>query len=294
MAVKESIECLDDAVEAVYNTVQKGSWAFRGQSNYNWAMLPSLLRKPRYEALLLQRSLLKQFLLRKAEFPFLKNNDPLDYLMLLQHFNVPTKLLDLSLDPFVALFFACFDPLRRTDTPGKLCIFPVAQFERLEINTPNQNVFNEPITEQNVKILFERMSPDRHLFFEPMYKNARMRAQDGCFLLFSILPPDKGSNEFASLELFLMRKNQHLNREESSKEKCGRFWHAHKLVPAAAKNRILIELDERFGINRKSMFPETPYLQSVESTVQQIYRNAVDGFDDLRQTIPGDFTGLPY
>lgn len=288
------IESVDDLIDSIHNTVPKGIWAFRGQVNHTWLMLPSLLRMARYNAIVSQRALVNQFLLRKFEFPFLRNNDPVDYLMLLQHFGVPTKLLDVTFDPFVGLFFACYDPSgNNANVDGKLCIIPVSQFDKLEINTPNQDVYNKPITEDGVRELWDRVSPEKHLFFEPMYKNARMRAQDGCFVLFSMRPEAEG-DKFVSLERFLELKNQFLDTNELNKEKSGRHWYGYKRIPASAKSHILNELNDRFGIGPNTLFPETPYLQSVESFVRKVQAKASADHEGVKKLIPKHYKSLPF
>ncbi len=42
------------------------------------------------------------------DIPYLKTYNSIEYLSILQHFDYPTRLLDVTYDPLIALFFACY------------------------------------------------------------------------------------------------------------------------------------------------------------------------------------------
>ena len=98
----------------------KGEWIFRGQADSTWGLSPPVERVcnriwPAASASdLLARTLkfekfTREEFQRRAEI-YLHNrpqpNDAFEWLGLMQHHGVPTRLLDFTRSPFVALFFA--------------------------------------------------------------------------------------------------------------------------------------------------------------------------------------------
>ncbi|MDN3553102.1 FRG domain-containing protein, partial [Halomonas almeriensis] len=85
------------------NDGYNGSVWYRGQSNKEWPLLPGYLR---LDAPPSESTLIKQF---KQSAAMLVQNTPaesFDWLFLMQHYGVPTRLLDWSESPLVALYFS--------------------------------------------------------------------------------------------------------------------------------------------------------------------------------------------
>ena len=76
---------------------------YRGQSDQTWELKPSVLRglKPNAETKILSELLLE------APSEFGSDKLMFDKLVRAQHYGLPTRLLDVSLNPLVGLFFAC-------------------------------------------------------------------------------------------------------------------------------------------------------------------------------------------
>lgn len=83
---------------------------FRGQMEKSWDLLPGLAR-PKYfrpEILQFENNILSEF--KRRAIPFLpktfNSSSEWEWLALAQHYKLPTRLLDWTENPLVALFFA--------------------------------------------------------------------------------------------------------------------------------------------------------------------------------------------
>jgi hypothetical protein len=96
-----------------------GIW-FRGQADANWQLAPGIFRSkssssPSY---IDETSMTNHFMLRAAGFGE-KCRNTFDWLCLMRHFTLPTRLLDWSENFLVALYFAVCE---HKDKPGRLFI----------------------------------------------------------------------------------------------------------------------------------------------------------------------------
>ena len=271
------ITSLDQYIDQLHNTTQKGLFTFRGQINSNWEAIPSLLRRPRLEAIRFQSVMMRELLLQPHKIPYLRNQDPVEYMMLLQHFGIPTKLLDVTMDPLIALFFACFDPKNQeAESDGKVYMFYLDQYKKVKINTSELDVYKQGITTDNYKeLLIDRIEKDEHLFFEPLIKNPRMRAQDGAFFMFTTCTAE-GGDTCLSMEGF----HTELNKYRKSQKNDNLLFYMHNIIDAKHKKNILNELDFKFGINESLVYIESDLMKSVESFFHDLKNNAVRYYEE--------------
>lgn len=92
------------------------SYFFRGHGDMNYKLVPSIFRDQNINN---EKLLYDEFLDRKNEY-FINKSSVIENLALMQHYGIPTRLLDISSNPFVGLFFACFDNPKNT---GELLMF---------------------------------------------------------------------------------------------------------------------------------------------------------------------------
>jgi len=108
----DKIRSVNDLFDSVIGTsfIEK-EYIFRGQNNIDWKIKPQLTRTKVNDDIKVFE--LSSFLplYQDKNIPFLIGKDPIEYLSVLQHYKVRTRLLDFSKDPLIALFFACYDPI---------------------------------------------------------------------------------------------------------------------------------------------------------------------------------------
>lgn len=76
---------------------------FRGHSNINYVLKPSLLRNQKWKS---NEQKMYNELIIECPYDFEKCTSHLEKLVLMQHYGLPTRLLDITRNPLVALFFA--------------------------------------------------------------------------------------------------------------------------------------------------------------------------------------------
>lgn len=109
---EETITSLDKYtryVESLRHSNDRPRW-FRGSGRYSYDLSPSLFRHPSItdadELIRLEGRIIERFRQRCIPFMSRQITENWEYLFLMQHFGVPTRLLDWTENPYMALFFA--------------------------------------------------------------------------------------------------------------------------------------------------------------------------------------------
>lgn len=93
---------------------------FRGHENKNFILLPSFMRK---EIWYRNEKWLYDSLIRYCPRYFQQLTSHVDRLVEMQHYELPTRLLDISKNILVALFFACYSSSGSSSYDGELIVF---------------------------------------------------------------------------------------------------------------------------------------------------------------------------
>ena len=109
--------------------IPEAKYYYRGQADSNWHLTEGIFRTHKKESIKNIYSDIKDDI-------YLGDENKIDFLCKLQHYGAPTRLLDWTLNPLVAIFFACHD-IKNRDKDGKIFFF-----EKILKKLDFDNIFN--------------------------------------------------------------------------------------------------------------------------------------------------------
>jgi FRG domain len=164
--------------EFMQTTLAAGSpgLLFRGQSDKNYSLLPSVARHPKEytygDITTLESELIKEFKrLSLRELEFVPESD-FEWLFLAQHHGLPTRLLDWSTNPLVGLYFSVEG---KDECDGKLYVT-----RQVVSDQPDLFDFRTADTIQKSVIAIQRRQKTV-IFVRPRYKDRRYHNQASVF-----------------------------------------------------------------------------------------------------------------
>lgn len=214
---------------------------YRGQSDISWSLVPGICRDE-YNNIIHEHNILK-----KAEHKLWKElsqqSTYLEKLIYLQHFGMKTRLLDLTSNPLIALYFACQESGNKSD--GVV----YCGFRNDEQNDTIAEFTAKYVFEcdgQNIKDDISRYAADKeiplYMFYSPLYiyppnNNPRIERQSGAFIMYPLLNIESVEDE--SLKNNTLRVSS--------------FFSKSAVISYNKKNQILKELHQ-LGIDTGTIF----------------------------------------
>jgi len=205
MAIKEQrLESVSDLVRALEQHAKHHFW--RGQAQ-DWPLLPSIARVGRGGFELLsdfEEYITSEF--RRRSLPYFDRppSTRAEWILHAQHYGLPTRLLDWTLNPLKALYFAVEDP--RNENDGVVWSTDGAQVE-----------WNEELPD---------LACTKPYFHRPGLLNRRIASQESAFQVFPIA---QGQEEMIPLDF-------------EGNQEYGLVWKL--VVPGKSKAKILDTLDQ--------------------------------------------------
>lgn len=265
-----SVGHLFDKVSRYNSTVVEnditGTLLFRGQANNAYPMDASIFRND----LIGNETALINDLILQEPFEFGNQMTDFEQLVKMQHFGLPTRLLDVTTNPLIALYFACADESCKNED-GEILIL----IESLQRPTEKQVQFFAALAEYDGKSIeyfvdyfvqkgllsrdidFKDKQEKLENIFRSKYipvvapkNNERIKRQNGAFLLLGIdidLPDYFLKNTF--------------NLKDQLVKDFGDGIPRSLIVPQDQKQSILRELDI-IGINEAFVYPELEHQTS--------------------------------
>lgn len=244
---------------------------YRGHSNLDWDLEPSIYRKSWIEN---EHKMFREIILRNSE-EFIKTKSTFEKLTIMQHYGLPTRLLDITKNPLVALFFACSDK-SQLDSPGEVIIFnPSPEIIKYYDSDTVSVISNLSKCERNLKIILNKtqfnnsIEGKKLLHFikeEKPYFDANIVPQD---LFKSLIVRPINNNERIKRQLgyfYLVGVDKIITKSSKIKANYSIGNLPFKLfVEEKNKSKLLSEL-EVVGISSDTLFPEiengTSYIKS--------------------------------
>lgn len=254
---------------------------FRGHSKSSYQIKPSIFRNSGWIGN--EATMLKELILRCPD-DFAGGLTTFQCLVKMQHYGLPTRLLDVTSNPLVALYFAC-ESHEKNDEDGEVIVFNydveavkyfdsdtvsvVANLSRrpADFMVPDPVVFDPPDPEKSIeafnsqdpiKLILHDIGNDKPHFspkvirddlgrvvcVKPLLDNPRIIRQEGAFLLFGC---DKTKDQPAKLEDKAIAARLTINCDEK---------------------RNLRDLLHKLGISQATMFPE---IEDVAAHIKKSY-----------------------
>lgn len=138
---------------------------FRGQPKHNKPLLPCIARewtKTLRPLISVERTMMREWKNRALPFLQIAPNNPWEWLVLAQHYGMPTRLLDWTGNPLVALYFACVSDM---DSDGAVFIISL----------------NSNLHELNFRRQPDPFKITKPVYFTPPHITPRLAAQSSYF-----------------------------------------------------------------------------------------------------------------
>lgn len=219
---------------------------FRGQASVSWELLPSLFRDS-------ERIHDENMMLEMANnMLWTELNDcrsDLEKMIRLQHYGLHTRLLDITYNPLVALFFACQTPSKPDDDKDGVVYCGYKEGANTKTSyTIAEYVFNHNVFDIN-QTAFENICKKNnvtqkdcgtiHLITPPL-NNPRISAQNGAFIMSPLIKKDVDSHFYIATQA------------DIKKELKTAFMKRY-IIPENSKSSIIEELDY-LGFNKATIF----------------------------------------
>lgn len=197
---------------------------FRGQSDSSWSLVPRIGRLFGESHIPDTWDRMEYFMIeefRQYSVPYIEKEprNDFEWLVLGQHYGLPTRILDWTTNPLKADFWAVNDSQKDCDS----ALFGFSPTSLLRDLDDNESIRDF----QDVMPVFPRMI------------DSRIIAQESCFIVFPFPPENK---------VFEPLENESIHGNS--------YWHLLKMIiPYKCKSTILDDL-EILGVSSKSLFPD--------------------------------------
>ncbi len=262
---------------------------YRGHSKQDYKLVPSIYRKSGW--LKNEDKLLKEIIIQCPE-DFKDCKTTFEHLVKMQHYSMPTRMLDITQNPLIALYFACFDN-EKENKNGEVIVFEVPKEEVKYFDSDTvsviSNISRRPSTlditkyykssiedfnkAKDIDYLLHEIRQEKPYFkseivpshlnkvicVKPKLDNPRIVRQDGLFFLFGM---------------------------DMKKSLCAKFPDEYliknvKMIINSKKKKAILNQLSSLGVSNRKLFPE------ITSVAEDLKREYGISYRTLTLTIGG-------
>lgn len=232
--IEKRINNLSELIQNLFEDIgdyDEDVW-YRGQCDSNWNLSPGLFR---YNEGPSESTLLTRFKQSAALLIDTFPKDDFDWLFLMQHYGVPTRLLDWTESPLTALYFSIDNDVYRDIDSALWVLKPIELNKHANIKTSEKNFIPSFDDEFLRNYAVESVNSNKKVELSPVAtiatrNNSRIQAQLGVFTIHHL---DKKPIENFCEEKEIFKY----------------------IIPKESKSIIIKEL-ELLSVNKFSLFPE--------------------------------------
>lgn len=236
---------------------------FRGHSNANYFLLPSIMRNKRTLA---NEHKMYQELLINCPDSFEKCQTHLEKLVEMQHYGLPTRLLDITRNLLVSLFFACES---HPETYGEIVLISA---DESDIKYPQSDTVSVlaslPVFPPDKQEEFYDWATDLSIDQDEFNCLAARLLHEVRFEKPAFQPEIKKEHLTGNYVVHALKNNRRIIKQDGAFIICGlgdtvhslsefRYkQHGKKVVVLISNKKKILEQLDRYSINRASLFPE--------------------------------------
>ncbi|MDO4732900.1 MAG: FRG domain-containing protein [Bacillota bacterium] len=234
---------------------------YRGQAKQSWCIEPAVYRCGRFER---EGNYIRE--LERLQPEAFASMSRIEKLIKMQHYGLPTRLLDFTCNALVALYFACCSEQDADGVVYELHAFPLYHQDFVWVSIVMKYIFEfsrlpfapasmidelkrefSQYPPRGVESFYEEQSIRKILCsplgLYPHFSNGRIKSQEGVFIIAGMEIREENRDGL----LFVKQSYQNI----------AELWPASRsiLIPAGQKQRLLRELEE-IGFHKGRLFPE--------------------------------------
>jgi hypothetical protein len=237
----DSLKTLELAIQHTQTMFESVQPYWRGHANIVWKLQAEIFRKKEYNEVTLIREFMAHAESRKPNCP--PYTDRLGWLMLAKHYGLPTRLLDWTMSPLVAIYFAAEGVPDAPNCDGCIWALSPQRMNQEMVDQRRHLAPDEPIVSELADIAFEPQP-------EKVEERTKQYAKKAILVGTREIDP----RVLVQQGTFTIHADDTDLAEHHIRTTTG-AWRVAFRIPATSKGGVL-EMLRRLSITKSSLFPD--------------------------------------